>query len=112
MNIIPGTTPSLTLQLDVSVSGCDAAQLCIRCENVLIVKERQSLAFSDDGTEVSATLTQTETLLLPDDKIAFVQLRVLLHGAVLATEVLPLSTKILLYRKELMPDGYSSNSVQ
>lgn len=110
MHIIPGTTPTLTLQLDVSVLGCNAAQLCLRCENVLIVKERPSLTFSDDGKEVSTTLTQAETLLLPDDKLAFVQLRVMLHGAVMATEVLPLSTKKLLYRKELMPDGYSSNS--
>ena len=65
-----------------------------------------TLSLSTDGTAVTANFTQAETLLLPDDKIAFVQLRVLLHGAAMATEVFSLSTKTLLYRKELMPDGH------
>ncbi len=112
MNIIPGTTPTLTMQLDVSITGCDAAQLCIRCGNTLIVKERNALTISEDGKAVSTILTQTETLLLPDDKIAFVQLRVLLHGAAMATEVFSLSTKTLLYRKELMPDDNPGDLVQ
>ena len=106
MNLIPGTTPSLTMRLDVSIADCEAAQLCLRCGNTLIIKERDALSLSIDGTAVTANFTQAETLLLPDDKIAFVQLRVLLHGAAMATEVFSLSTKTLLYRKELMPDGY------
>lgn len=106
MNLIPGTTPSLTMQLDASIADCEAAQLCLRCGNTLIIKERDTLTLSADGTAVTANFTQAETLLLPDDRIAFVQLRVLLHGAAMATEVFSLSTKTLLYRKELMPDGH------
>lgn len=103
MSLIPGTTPTLTISLDTSISGCSAMQLCLVCGDARIVREQDELVLSQDGTEVSARLTQAETLLLPDDKIARVQLRVMLHDAVLSTEVMTVSVKELLYRKELIP---------
>lgn len=105
MSIIPGTTPELTLQLDQSIAGCSAAQLCIRCDHVMILHELSELTLSSDGMRVSTRLTQSETLRLPDSRIASVQLRVILGGTVMATDVLSISTKALLYREELKPHG-------
>ena len=105
MAIIPGTTPTLTVALDASVSDCTAAELCIRCEGAFIRKTLPDLLISGDGTEVGVKLTQRETLLLPDNRIALVQLRVLIGSAVLATEVMQVSTSELLHRKELIADA-------
>lgn len=101
MSIIPGTTPTLILTLDESIAGCTAAELCIICDNVRILRGLPEFAISEDGTEVSCTLTQPETLALPDNRIAKVQLRVILGGAVYATDVLTVSTKELLHREVL-----------
>ena len=38
MNMIPGTTPTLTVTLDADISRCSAAELCIRCDKVTILK--------------------------------------------------------------------------
>ncbi len=101
MGIIPGTTPTLVLTLDESIAGCTAAELCIICDNVRILRSLPELAISGDGTEVSCTLTQPETLTLPDNRIAKVQLRVMLGGAVFATDVLTVSVRELLNREVL-----------
>ena len=102
MSLIPGTTPTLTILLDTSISGCSAAQLCVRCDNAHLVRELDELEITADGTRVSTTLTQAETLMFPDDKIAKVQLRVVCNGKVMATEVLTVSTHTLLHREELL----------
>lgn len=101
MGIIPGTTPTLVLTLDESIAGCTAAELCIICDNVRILRSLPELAISGDGTEVSCTLKQPETLTLPDNRIAKVQLRVMLGGAVFATDVLTVSVRELLNREVL-----------
>ena len=101
MSIIPGTTPTLTLSLDVGITGCTAAEFCLVCENVRILRTLPELQISADGKEVSVRLTQVETLSLPDNRMAKVQLRVLLDGAVLATDVLAVPTKELLHREVL-----------
>ena len=98
MSIIPGTTPTLTLSLDAGITGCTAAEFCLVCENVRILRTLPELQISADGKEVSVRLTQVETLSLPDNRMAKVQLRVLLDGAVLATDVLAVPTKELLHR--------------
>ena len=102
MSIIPGTTPTLTLALDTSVAGCTAAEFCLVCENVRILRRLDELAISEDGTEVSVRLTQSETLTLPDNRIAKVQLRVVRDGTVFATDVLSVPTKELLHREVLL----------
>ena len=102
MSIIPGTTPTLTLALGASVTGCTAAEFCLVCENVRILRSLPELSVSADGTEVSVRLTQSETLSLPDNHIAKVQLRVMLGGAVFATDVLAVPTKELLHREVLL----------
>ena len=76
MSIIPGTTPTLTLYLDRSITGCTAAEFCLACGTVRLLRPLSELSLSADGTEVSLRLTQTETLMLPDNQIAKVQLRV------------------------------------
>ena len=101
MSIIPGTTPTLTLSLDAAITGCTAAEFCLVCENVRILRSLPELQISADGKEVSVRLTQVETLSLPDNRMAKVQLRVLLDGAVLATDVLAVPTKELLHREVL-----------
>ncbi len=101
MSIIPGTTPTLTLSLDAGITGCTAAEFCLVCENVRILRTLPELQISADGKEVSVRLTQVETLSLPDNRMAKVQLRVLLDGAVLATDVLAVPTKELLHREVL-----------
>ena len=53
MSIIPGTTPTLTLALDTSVAGCTAAEFCLACENVRILRRLDELAISEDGTEAA-----------------------------------------------------------
>ena len=70
MSIIPGTTPTLTLSLDKSITGCTAAEFCLACGTVRILRPLSELSLSADGTEVSLRLTQTETLMLPDNQIA------------------------------------------
>lgn len=70
MSIIPGTTPTLTLSLDRSITGCTAAEFCLACGTVRILRPLSELSLSADGTEVSLRLTQTETLMLPDNQIA------------------------------------------
>ena len=71
----------------------------------MILRELPELTLSSDGMQVSTPLTQSETLRLPDNRIASVQLRVILGGTVMATDVLSISTKALLYREELKPYG-------
>ena len=105
MNMIPGTTPTLTVTLDADNSRCSAAELCIRCDKVTILKTLDDLTLSGDGTQVSVTLSQAETLLFPDNRTALVQLRVLIGASVLATNVMQISTKELLHRKELTANG-------
>lgn len=102
MSIIPGTTPTLTLYLDRSITGCTAAEFCLVCENVRILRSLPELSVSSDGTEVSVRLTQSETLTLPDNRIAKVQLRVMLGDTVFATDVLSVPTKELLHREALL----------
>ena len=102
MSIIPGTTPTLTLSLDASITGCTAAEFCLVCENVRILRSLADLSISEDGTEVSVRLTQSETLSLPDNRIAKVQLRVMRDGTVFATDVLAVPTKELLHREGLL----------
>ena len=77
MSIIPGTTPTLTLSLDAGITGYTAAEFCLVCENVRILRTLPELQISADGKEVSVRLTQVETLSLPDNRMAKVQLRVL-----------------------------------
>ena len=96
MSIIPGTTPTLTLSLERSITACGT---------VRILRPLSELSLSADGTEVSLRLTQTETLMLPDNQIAKVQLRVMLGGAVFATDSIPVPTKELLHREELIADA-------
>ena len=43
--------------------------------------------------------------MLPDNQIAKVQLRVMLGGAVFATDSIPIPTKELLHREELIADA-------
>lgn len=102
MSIIPGTTPTLTLSLDTSVTGCTSAEFCLVCENVRILRSLSELSISADGTEVSVRLTQLETLSLPDNRIAKVQLRIMLGGTIFATDVLAVPTKELLHREVLL----------
>lgn len=102
MSIIPGTTPTLTLVLDKSITGCTAAEFCLVCENVRILRSLPELSVSPDGTEVSVRLTQSETLTLPDSRITKVQLRVMRGGTVFATDVLAVPTKELLHREVLL----------
>ena len=101
MSIIPGTTPTLTLSLDASIANCTAAEFCLVCENVRILRDLQEIQISEDGTEVSVQLTQSETLSLPDNRMVKMQLRVMIDGAVLATDVLAVPTKELLHREVL-----------
>ena len=61
MSIIPGTTPTLTLSLDRSITGCAAAEFCLACGTVRLLRPLSELSLSADGTEVSLRLTQTET---------------------------------------------------
>ena len=105
MGIIPGTTPTLTVVLDASIQDCTAAELCICCEGVRILKTLDDLRISPDGTEVSVKLTQRETLLLPNDRVALVQLRALIGASALATNVMQIQTRELLHRKELTADA-------
>ena len=70
MSIIPGTTPTLTLSLDTSISNCTAAEFCLVCENIRILHSLPELQISDDGKEISIRLTQSETLSLPDNRVA------------------------------------------
>lgn len=105
MSIIPGTTPTLTLSFDRSITGCAAAEFCLACGTVRILRPLSELSLSADGMEVSLRLTQTETLMLPDNQIAKVQLRVMLGGAVFATDSIPVPTKELLHREELIADA-------
>lgn len=104
MHLIPGTTPTLNISLDISVADCTAMQLCLMCGDIRILRDKAGLSLSEDGKTVSTRLTQAEALLLPDNKIAKIQLRVMLDGAVMATDVMTVAVKELLYRKELMPD--------
>lgn len=101
MNIIPGTTPTLTLSLDTSIANCTAAEFCLVCENMRILRDLQEMQISEDGTEVSVQLTQSETLSLPNNRMVKMQLRVMIDGAVLATDVLAVPTKELLHREVL-----------
>lgn len=101
MSIIPGTTPTLTLSLDASIANCTAAEFCLVCENVRILRDLSEMQISEDGTEVSVQLTQSETLSLPDNRMVKMQLRVMIDGAVLATDVLAVPTKELLHREVL-----------
>ena len=101
MSIIPGTTPTLTLSLDASIANCTAAEFCFVCEKVRILHGLPELQLSEDGTEVSVRLTQPETLSLPDNRMVKMQLRVMIDGAVLATDVLAVPTKELLHREVL-----------
>ena len=49
-----------------------------------------------------ATVSALRKLMLPDNQIAKVQLRVMLGGTVFATDSIPVPTKELLHREELL----------
>ena len=91
---------------DFGFTGCTAAEFCLACGTVRILRPLSELSLSADGTEVSLRLTQNETLMLPDNQIAKVQLRVMLGGAVFATDSIPVPTKELLHREELIADAH------
>lgn len=105
MSIIPGTTPTLRIVLDESIKGCSTAELCIQCDRVQIIKGLADIVISAGGKEAAVTLSQKETLQLPDNKVALVQLRVLIGESALATNVMSVSTKELLHREELSAYG-------
>lgn len=104
MGIIPGTTPRLTVQLDEEIPDCDAAELFIRCGDIMILKTQDELDVSEDGTAFSAELTQRETLQFPDNKTALVQLRIMIGAAIFATDVMQLAIGELLNRKEMVAE--------
>jgi len=104
--IIPGTTPTVTVHLDTDVSDWDFALLTVRHGGVtLIERDEDELTLSADGKTVSAVLTQSETLRLPNSARLAMQLRVLLDGVAMATDVMPLETAVVLGRKELGANG-------
>ena len=100
--IIPGTTPTMAIRLDQDVSDWDDALLTIRHGGVTLVERSgEALTLSPDGRTVSAVLTQSETLRLPNSARLGLQLRVLMNGVAMATDVIALETASTLSRKEL-----------
>ena len=61
MSIIPGTTPTLTLSLDRSITGCTAAEFCLACGTIRILRPLSELSLSADGTEVSLRCRTTRS---------------------------------------------------
>lgn len=84
--MIRGTTPTFTFNLPFDVSNVKAAYITIRSKRVEIEKGLEDCTL--DGTTITTTLTQEESLMLPRSKQAQIQLRVLTqNGTALATSI-------------------------
>jgi hypothetical protein len=93
--MIRGTTPTFTFNLPFEVSNVKAAYITIRSKRVEIEKNLASCVLN--GTTITTTLTQEETLRLPRSKQAEIQLRVLTKdNSALATSIFTVQVEDIL----------------
>ena len=88
--MVRGTTPTLTFTLPFPVSTLSALYINIsqHFENIQVEKSLEDCTVS--GNDVSATLTQEDTLKLVAGRQAFIQVRVRTgDGTALASEMIP-----------------------
>lgn len=84
--MIRGTTPTFTFNLPFDTSLVKKAFITIRSKGVEVEKGIEDCVL--DGTTIGTSLTQEETLRLPKNRQAEIQLRVLTKDNVaLATEI-------------------------
>lgn len=84
--MIRGTTPTLTFNLPFDTSIIKSAYITVRCNEIEIEKGLESCVLT--GKKIQTKLTQEETLSLPKNKEAKIQLRVLtVDDDALATDI-------------------------
>lgn len=84
--MIRGTTPTFTFNLPFDVSLVKTAYITLRSMGVEVEKGTKDCVLS--GNTIATTLTQEETLTLPKNRQAQIQLRVLTtDNKALATEI-------------------------
>ena len=86
--MIRGTTPTLSFELPFDASEAESLYITIsqRYENIMIDKSLDDCSI--DGTIVTVTLTQEDTLKLIADKPVFIQVRVVKGGTAMASDLI------------------------
>lgn len=84
--MIRGTTPTFTFNLPFDVSNVKSAYITLKSNGVEVEKGLEDCTLSE--TTIATTLTQEETLKLPKNRRAQIQLRVLTNdNNAFATEI-------------------------
>lgn len=86
--MVRGTTPTLSFELPFEASEATALYITIsqRYENIQIEKALEDCSI--DGTIVTVTLTQEETLRLIADKPVLIQVRVVKDNVAMASDLI------------------------
>lgn len=86
--MVRGTTPTLSFELPFDVSEATSLYITIsqRYDNIQIDKSLEDC--SVDGTIVTVTLTQEETLRLIADKPVLIQVRVVKDNVAMASDLI------------------------
>ena len=93
--MIRGTTPTFVFNLPFDTAEIKSAFITIKSRGVEVEKAVTDCSLS--GTTITITLTQEETLALPESNIADVQLRVLTQsGDALASDVFTIKVEAVL----------------
>ena len=96
--MIRGTTPTFVFNLPFDTSLVKSAYITIKSRGTVLEKTIADCGM--DGTVITTTLTQEESLQLPESQIAGVQLRVLTtNDEALASDVFTIKVG------ELLKDG-------
>lgn len=81
-----GTTPSIELTLDASLTGCEY-RVTLANGKKKITKTEDDCQLSEDGTVITLVLTQEETLALDTDYPVRVQVRFKVGNKAFATNI-------------------------
>lgn len=87
-----GTTPTLILEMpaEIPVKDFEEAVLSVEQRNKIVIEKRLSeMTIDEAANTMEVVLTQEETLLLQDSRVADVQVKVkFTDGSVIASEVI------------------------
>lgn len=95
--MIRGTTPRLTFILPFETSLVKTAFITFTNKEETVVLEKEFCDCNAEGNNITAVLTQEDTLKLPEGEIVNLQLRVLTQGGeALASEIFKVFVEAIL----------------
>lgn len=95
-----GTTPTLELELDTSLNGCEF-WVTIENNKKQITKREDDCELSEDGKTIYVYLTQAETLSMNQYYPVSVQVRFKMAGKAFATNIVDTNVGAILLEGEI-----------